>query len=245
MITMQSKLKALNNYEDYSSGRVIYSASGATNFPVRLSNQIFEICVDYLKLNGNNGPYRLYDPFCGFAYTLTTLGFMYSTIIRDLYASDVEQKSIEFAEKNLSLLSGEGISKRITEIESLIDKFGKDSHKEALQSAYNLQAQMTANNIQVASFKYDALGQFSLPEYVNSVDLVIVDLPYGQLTHWSEDTAQNSRCQVFLDNIKDRLSEVSIVAITSDKKQVIEHQGYERIKKFNTGKRRTILLRQS
>jgi hypothetical protein len=38
----------LSNFEDYSSGRVIYGGVGATNFPVRLSNQIFQLCVDIL-----------------------------------------------------------------------------------------------------------------------------------------------------------------------------------------------------
>ncbi|HSH56281.1 MAG TPA: hypothetical protein VK983_05685 [Candidatus Limnocylindrales bacterium] len=241
---MQTKSNLQNNYEDYSSGRVIYSGSGATNFPVRLSNQIFEMCKTHLYSNGNKGPYKIYDPFCGFAYTLTTLGFIYPSDIKELYASDIDEKSLEFASKNLTLLSNEGINKRIAELEELIFKFDKESHKAALASAYKLKAQLNRVNIKTTSFKQDILIQTSLPEFINNIDLVIVDLPYGKLAQWANSTAQDNNCQTFLHNISNHLGAISIVAITSDKKQLIEHQGYERIKKFNIGKRRTILLRK-
>ncbi len=230
----------VNNFEDYSSGRVIYGGSGATNFPVRLSNQIFELCVNYLTSKGVKVPYAIFDPFCGFAYTLTTLGFIYGSQIKQLYASDVDNKSVEFAAKNLALLTSEGIDGRISELKDLISKFGKDSHKEALVSAQRLKHQ-TPMQIEVDCFNHDILSQTKLPDNVRNIDLVIVDLPYGQLTGWKSVNEHSSNCQVFLAHIKDCLSERAVVAITADKKQSIEHMGYERIKKFNTGKRKTVL----
>lgn len=38
---MQYKYCDHENFEDYASGRVLYSAEGVANFPVRLVNEIF------------------------------------------------------------------------------------------------------------------------------------------------------------------------------------------------------------
>lgn len=243
MYSAQVKSSTSTNYEDYSSGRVIYSASGATNFPVRLSNQIFEKCVEYLKSKNNYGPYKVYDPFCGFAYTLTVIGFMHPSNVEALYASDVDKKSLEFAGKNLALLSSTGIDRRIAELEYLINTFDKDSHRAALASAHKLKSQIATSNIEISSFHSDALAQATPPEFIHNIDIVIADLPYGRLTEWNDITEQNNS-QTFLNNIRSCLASTSIIAITSDKKQIIDHQGYERIKKFNTGKRKTILLQK-
>jgi hypothetical protein len=233
----------LSNFEDYSSGRVIYGGVGATNFPVRLSNQIFQLCVDILTSKGFQGPYSVFDPFCGFAYTLTTLGLMHGSQIKQLYASDVDSNSLEFAAKNLALLTHKGIDRRILELEDLINKFGKDSHREALVSARKLRPQ-TDMRIEVDCFNHDILSQNKLPDTVHDVDLVMADLPYGRLTQWKNVDGHSSNGQVFLANIKDCLSAHAVVAITADKKQSIEHVGYERVKKLNTGKRKTLLLQR-
>jgi 23S rRNA G2445 N2-methylase RlmL len=233
----------LNNFEDYSSGRVIHGGAGATNFPVRLSNRIFELCVAHLTSKGVKGPYSVFDPFCGFAYTLTTLGFMHGSQIKQLYASDIDSNSLEFAAKNLALLTHKGIDRRISELEDLINKFGKDSHKEALASAQKLRRQ-TPTRIEVDCFNHDVLSQTKLPDAVRNVDIVIADLPYGRLTEWKSDDEHSSNCQVFLEKINDCLRPHAVVAVTAGKKQPIEHIGYERIRKFNTGKRKTLLLRK-
>jgi hypothetical protein len=234
----------LDNFEDYASGRVLYGGAGATNFPVRLSNQIFRLCTDHLASEGSRGPYSVFDPFCGFAYTLTTPGFLYGSQIKHLYASDADTTSLEFAAKNLALLTKEGMDKRIAELESLIGTFGKDSHKAALASAHKLKSQIPTH-IKIARFNHDILSGTDLPDMVKDVDIVMVDLPYGRLTTWTSDDGHGSNCQVFLTKIKDRLSAHAVVAITSDKKQSFEHHGYERIKKFTVGKRKTVLLQKA
>src|ERR1700722_10543985 len=96
------------NYEDYSSGRVVYGAMGATNFPVRLSSEVFQRCVHYLKSQGKPGPYKIYDPFCGVAYSLTVIGFLHGAEIESIAASDSNSRLLEFARKNLSLLTTTG-----------------------------------------------------------------------------------------------------------------------------------------
>jgi 23S rRNA (guanine2535-N1)-methyltransferase len=110
------------NYEDYSSGRVIYGATGATNFPVRLSSEVFQQCAHYLKTQGKAGPYKIYDPFCGVAYSLTVVGFLHGAEIESIAVSDSDSRLLEFARKNLSLLTAQGLSKRIEELKKIIQE---------------------------------------------------------------------------------------------------------------------------
>jgi len=124
------------NYEDYSSGRVVYGAAGATNFPVRLSSEVFQQCAHHLKTKGNTGPYKLYDPFCGVAYSLTVIGFLHGAEIESIAGSDSDSRMLEFAQKNLSLLTTTGLSKRIEELKRFVQEYNKDSHKEEIGRAH-------------------------------------------------------------------------------------------------------------
>lgn len=231
-----------NNYEDYSSGRVIYGAPGATNFPVSLSIEIFEKCREYLYKNGNSGPYKIYDPFCGVAYSLTVLGLLFGENIKEIYASDADTTILEFAHKNLSLLSEKGIDKRINELEKFIKDYNKDSHKDALESAKRLQILSKKLSIKIKEFQFNILKDSNLPQYINNIDIIMADVPYGKLTNWDSLEDGINPIQESLNKIKDRLNTKSIVAIILNKKQTIEYNGYDKIKSFKLGKRKIILL---
>lgn len=231
------------NYEDYSSGRVLMGYSGATNFPVRLTQEIFERCTHYLEKQSNTGLYTLYDPFCGVAYTLTIIGLLYKDKIKSIYASDINEESLSFAEKNLSLLNETGLNKRIIEIESLIKEYDKESHKEALKSALQIkQIRKSVSSPKISVFKNNILKESSLSSISEKVDIVISDIPYGNLTEWSEKTEQDNQTQKFLNNIKNILSPKSIVAISSNKKQELQFNGYEKVGTFKIGKRKILFL---
>ena len=67
------------DYSDYSSGRVLYSQPGAPAFPVRLASEIFQRARHILGADRPGAERRLalFDPVCGGAYHLTTLGFLH------------------------------------------------------------------------------------------------------------------------------------------------------------------------
>lgn len=46
---MEYKFCENDNFEDYSSGRVLYRNRGIPNFPVRLINEIFRRCIYYCE----------------------------------------------------------------------------------------------------------------------------------------------------------------------------------------------------
>jgi 16S rRNA G966 N2-methylase RsmD len=233
------KKKIKDNFEDYSSGRVIYGAKNATNFSVKIVKEVFEFCGDYFIKNKIYKKYKVYDPFCGVGYLLTVLGFLYSNKLENIYASDVDDYALEFANKNLSLLTKNGINKRIEEIKSMILSFNKNSHKEALESAYKFQNKRI--DLLFKIFKFDAIINKSFPTNLKNVDLVFADIPYGKLTKWN--TEEVDPVQIFLNNLKSILNKESLVIIISNKKQEIKFDGFQRIKKMKFGHRKIFILK--
>jgi hypothetical protein len=231
------------NYEDYSSGRVIHGATGATNFPVRLSSEVFQQCAHYLKTKGKAGPYKIYDPFCGVAYSLTVIGFLHGAEIESIAASDSDSRMLEFAQKNLSLLTATGLSKRIEELKRFIEEYHKDSHKEALASASRLQTKIQSSALRdIQCFQFNAVGDEELPGSLTEVDLVITDLPYGKLSRWEGSATEEGFIQRLLKKLKYKLSPVSVTAIIHDKKQPIAHSGFKAIRKLAFGNRKIVFL---
>lgn len=230
------------NYEDYSSGRVLYGTPEATNFSVRIACEIFLRCKDYLSKNGKQDDYKIYDPFCGAGYSLTVLGLLYGKLIKTIIASDYDNHILEFAQKNLSLLKKEGIQNRISELEKFILDFGKDSHKEALESAKRVEEIVQSLVVETNIFQFNMLSDEKLSDNVNNIDIVITDIPYGKLVKWDGLKEGENPVQAMLDKIKGKLSKFSVVAIVYNKQQEIKHEGFVRLKKFSIGKRKILLL---
>lgn len=226
------------NYEDFASGRVIYNQRGATAFPVRLASEVFLRSKEYLTEQKVKKPFTIYDPCCGIAYLLTILGFLHGNCIERIIGSDIDKGMIELAQRNLNLLTSQGIDDRISEIKDYINDYNKKSHKDALKSAIKLKSiQETLNNIGLNCFRADAL---KIHNFNSKVDLVITDLPYDNLTTWSKNDENN--ITIFLNNLLRFTKSTSIVAIITSKKQKIKHGKYNRIKHFTIGKRRVSFL---
>ncbi|NLX62814.1 MAG: hypothetical protein GXZ06_10025 [Tissierellia bacterium] len=150
---MEYKYGKKGNYEDFSSGRVLYHIGGMTNFPVRLAQEIYGRCLQYLPKRED---ICLYDCCCGGGYLLTVLGFLNQDTIGSILGSDINEDLINVARKNLSLLSKEGMNNRIIELEEMIEKYKKESHIEAKDSAIRLK-KMIKKNIEFKIFHADVL----------------------------------------------------------------------------------------
>jgi 23S rRNA (guanine2535-N1)-methyltransferase len=232
------------NYEDFSSGRVLYNQQGATSFPVRLTCEIFLRCATILEKDGNTGPYSIYDPLCGGAYSLTTLGFLYSNKISRIYASDIDDMVIGLAKKNLSLLTEKGLMERTKQLEQMLQDYGKESHRGALLSAnkfYELIKNMP-HQIDVNCFVSDALKPDHYTD-MEKVDIVITDLPYGEVVDWINAKEEEVATIQFLHNLLPILKKQSIVAVTSRKKTIVRHESFQRVDHFNLGKRQIVFLK--
>jgi hypothetical protein len=77
------------------------------------------------------------------------------------------------------------------------------------------------------------------------VDIVFTDVPYGQQSQWQDvdDDGSPGPLNSMLEVLLGRLSSSAIVAIVSDKQQKVSHGSYERIERFQIGKRRIVILR--
>lgn len=231
------------NYEDYASGRVLYNQHGATSFPVRLASEIFQHCASILTNQGLAKPYIVYDPCCGGAHLLTTLGFLHGNFISKIYASDIDSKVIKLAKRNLALLTIEGIDKRIEQIDKLITSFNKSSHADALKSAKKFKSILDKREFSIQTHLFNAdITEDNIIKKVSNVNIVITDLPYGDLAHWNHMQKDENAIARFLDNILPILAVNSVVATISMKKIKIKHDKYIRVKRFNIGKRQIVIL---
>lgn len=232
---MEYKYGKNQNYEDFSSGRVLYHVEGMTNFPVRLAQEIYGRCLEY---SSKKGSITLYDCCCGGGYLLTVLGFLNQDSIGKIIGSDINEEILHTARKNLSLLTLEGIDKRIKELEEMILNFEKQSHIDAKNSAIRLKS-MIKSNIEFEVFQADALKPIKLKE---KPDIIISDLPYGNMVNW-EGEEDN-----YIDSLLDSLYEISttdtIIGLCMDKKQKVKNEKFKRLEKQQVGKRRFEILRK-
>ena len=222
------------NYEDYAAGRVLYTQAGMTSFPVRLASELFQRCAALLPQK----PLRVYDPCCGSAYLLTTLGFLHGAQLAALWASDIQLQAATLARKNLALLTEAGLEQRQAEIETMLRDYGKASHADALTSVDALKQQIPPPTINTRVWLADAMQ----PALQNGcVDVLLTDVPYGDVVVWNSVTAENAVYQL-LEAQYPLLAHPSVVAIISDKKQKAAHPKYQRISQETLGKRRITLL---
>lgn len=223
------------NYEDYAAGRVLYTQAGMTSFPVRLASEIFQRCAALLP---QKKQLRVYDPCCGSAYLLTTLGFLHGTQLKALWASDIQLRATTLARKNLALLTQAGLAQRQLEIQTMLHDYGKTSHADALLSIDALKSQLPRHTVATHVWLADAMQ----PPLKNAcVDVLLTDVPYGDVVSWNGVMGETAVYQL-LETHYPLLARPSVVAIISDKKQKASHPNYIRILQETLGKRRITLL---
>ncbi|NLV90938.1 MAG: hypothetical protein GX030_00915 [Firmicutes bacterium] len=236
------------NYEDFSSGRVLYNQRGATAFPVRLASEIYQRCRAFLTTLGLETGYTLYDPLCGGAYLLTVIGFLHGTDLVRIVGSDIDPEVLALAKRNLTLLTPEGLKGRLAELELLWQQYHKTSHAEAMASAIRLLEELAGRSpIATQVFCADATHGEQLIAQVEGVNLVITDLPYGGLVDWhlTPDSSSQAPEHQLLSALKPTLTEPAVVAIVAPKKVRINHPAYRRVQRFSIGKREITLWTQT
>lgn len=242
------------DYRDLASGKVLYHLPGHPAFPVRLASEIFQRAVLLLDQDRDQDRIRIYDPCCGNAYLLTVLGFLHGDRISDISASDIDSQALSIARRNLSLLTPEGLEVRRAEITALKTRFGKDSHKQALESVERLGTRLEEiyriHAITTNVFLVDALHPQALQNHFHKPDrnLVITDIPYGRISTWKTSGASQDLDQepawVLLERLRRVLLPGAIIAVASAKEQKIRHASYTPAGKMRSvGKRLVTFLR--
>lgn len=220
------------DYRDFASGRVLYNVPGAASFPVRLASEILYRAYEFLKPDKDG--YKIYDPCCGSGYLLTVLGFLHASKIKEIVATDYDEKMVAFAEKNLSLLSCKGLRQREEEIKEYMKKYGKSSHVEALASVQSLKSFLKKEPVKITCFQRDITKQDEDP--VKNVNVIMTDLPYGNLVSWYGNEKNPTEC-LFKNLYKAVDVNNSVIVIITDKKKKFEHERFSRVHHFKVGKR--------
>jgi hypothetical protein len=239
------------NFEDFASGRVIYTLPGHPAFPVRLASEIFQRCLVHWQELGGNGLCSIYDPTCGGAYWLVVLAYLHWDRISAITASDVDADVVALAERNLSLLTSSGLEYRTAEINAMSAAYGKASHAGALESAsrfqQELQQHLASHSISTRVFQGDVMKPRSVQLGIRDsrIDILMADVPYGWHSTWQESEAMNVFPPItkMLGSIAPILSSASVIAIAADKRQIIRHDRYQRLEKFRVGKRQIEILK--
>lgn len=252
------------NYEDFSSGRVLYNAKNVTNFPVRLAQESYGRCLEY---SDKQDGICLYDCCCGGGYLLTVLGFLNQDTVAEIIGSDIDEKSLEIAQANLSLLTYGGMQKRISGIKEMIEKYNKQSHLDAERSALKLISLLRNSDIKTSVFAVNVLEKIILDK---TPDIIITDVPYGNLVSWEgpvnilkkdlgkymendivdawrETHMQDSwkgAVDLLLDSLYEICGENTIIGICMDKNQKVTNQQFIRLEKQLVGKRKFEILRK-
>jgi 16S rRNA G966 N2-methylase RsmD len=233
------------NFEDYASGRVLYALPGQPAFPVRLASEILQRALGHWHSVSREGCCRIYDPVCGAGYWLVALGYLHWEFIAAIYASDINTEVLSVAEWNLALLTLAGLERRIDEIETLLENYGKPSHAAALESAHWFRQQLSQNleshAIDICVFQADATDSISIGSTLEkqSIDLVLADVPYGWRTQWAATEERNQpETTKMLQALHPFLKPGSVVAIAADKRQKIQSEDFQRLERFQIGKRR-------
>lgn len=225
------------NYEDYAAGRVLLSRGGMTSFPVRLASEIFQRCADYFPTDQR---LQVYDPCCGGGYLLTVLGFMHGDRIAALHGSDIQREMVVLASDNLGLLTAGGLNTRKNTLQNLADTYHKSSHDDALDSADKLLDQLPPSPISTRTWVADALQQTAEPA---SIDLLICDVPYGNVTAWQAD--DDHLITALLRAQFNVLKAGGIAVVISDKSQKATYSSYTRLQQETMGKRRFLILQKA
>lgn len=232
---MEYKFSDKENYEDFASGRVIYGNAQIPNYPVRLVNEIFRRSLQYCKKKDH---LTVYDPCCGGGYLLTVLGLCNGTAISRILGSDIDETMLQYARKNLGLLTKEGLNHRIQEINNMLEQFQKESHKEALDSALRLKQELLT---EMESMVFQADCTKKLLD-LGELDVIITDIPYGNLVSWKD--GQEDALDCMLSSLAEVSNQDTILALSMDKKQKYTCTKWRRLEKQNIGKRRFELLQK-
>lgn len=219
-----------------ASGQVLRSAPGFPGFPVRLASELLQRAMVHLE----GGGVRLWDPCCGSGYLATVLGLLHRDLLTHVRATDVDADAVGIAARNLELLTAEGLAERERELRRSARDFGRVAFIERAEAARDLAARLAemGGDLPHVSAVADV---FTLTEPVES-DLVITDVPYGEMTRW-EGSAPEDPLRGLLASMGRVLPARAVVVVTARTRRVRLPEGVQALERVKVGNRSAVLVR--
>lgn len=233
------------DYSDFASGQVFYSIPGQPAFPIRLVSEIFQRCLALQQTTQDTPAITLYDPCCGSGYHLAALGILHRPQLASITASDIDPAASRLTTRNLALLTADGLAERRQAITADWQQFGKPSHKAILDSVDRMAQKLTGSpGLPTRCFVADATEPGAIAAaFTQPVDLVLSDLPYGQLSAWQGTAQHEDPIWHLLEQLRPVLHAQSVVALATSKGVAVSHEGFERYGRFRHGKRLITFLK--
>ncbi|MFC3998161.1 rRNA methyltransferase [Nocardiopsis sediminis] len=225
------------DHSDLASGCVLRSAPGRPGFPVRLAGELFQRAAAH----AGQGPIALWDPCCGSGHLVTAVGLLHRDRLSRILATDTDDAAVGLAARNLDLLTSEGLAARERELRADAERFGRPSFLDRAAAARRLSGRLAAmgGDLPCAVRTGDAFA----PEPPGRVDVVLTDVPYGDLSHWSGRLPEGDPVSALLRSLAAVLPGGAVIAVTARTRKVPVPAGVAALERMRAGNRAAVLVR--
>ncbi|WP_306368367.1 rRNA methyltransferase [Nocardiopsis sp. CC223A] len=220
-----------------ASGHVLRSAPGFPGFPVRLADELFQRAAVHTGLPA----VRLWDPCCGSGYLATVLGLLHRERIASVRATDIDPDAVDLAERNLRLLTAEGLAEREEELRRSARDFGRPSFVERAEDTREL-ARGLARAGGDLPHEAAVADVFSDRDPV-AADLVVTDVPYGGMTDWAGRVPGSDPVGGLLASLGRALPPEAVIVVTARTRRVPLPEGVRALERVRVGVRAAALVR--
>lgn len=220
-----------------ASGQVLRSAPGYPGFPVRLASELLQRAMVHVE----GARVRLWDPCCGSGYLVAVLGLLHRDRLTHVRATDVDEDAVGIAARNLELLTARGLAERERELRRSARDFGRVAFVERAESARDLAAGLAATGGDLPH-ESGVADVFGLTEPVDA-DLVITDVPYGEMTRWEGGVPESDPIRGLLAAMGRVLPPRAVVVVTARTRRVPLPEGVRALERVKIGNRSAALVR--
>lgn len=227
------------DYSDLASGQVLRSAPGHPGFPVRLASELLQRAVARLPGHARAG---VWDPCCGSGYLATVVGLLHRERVCDMLATDVDPDAAALAGRNLELLTGAGLAAREAELRARAAEFGKPSYAVTADTAARLADRLAAAGGDLPH-EARAADAFAPEPPARPVDVVLTDVPYGALTHWSGAVPAGDPIAALLGSVARVLPGHAVLAVAARTRRIAVPEGVRVLERIRVGNRAAVLVR--
>ncbi|WP_165962886.1 rRNA methyltransferase [Occultella glacieicola] len=167
------------SYQDVGGGQVLHSAPGFPGFPARLALELFERA----RVLAGTGRVGLWDPMCGAGGIVATLALLRRDALTRVLASDVSDRALELAVKNLRLTTPEGLAQRRGQLRAQSAVTGRLESVDRLLEKVRRGPPVPADLARADATDPADVARLDLA----GIGVVIADLPYGTQADWSSE----------------------------------------------------------
>lgn len=220
-----------------ASGQVLRSAPGYPGFPVRLASELLQRAMVHVE----GDRVRLWDPCCGSGYLAAVLGLLHRDRLTHVRATDVDEDAVGIAARNLELLTAAGLAEREQELRRSARDFGRVAFVERAEDARDLAAGLAAmgGDLPHGSAVADVFG---LTDPVGA-DLVVTDVPYGEMTQWAGGVPDQDPIRGLLASMGRVLPQHAVVVVAARTRRVPLPEGVRALERVKVGNRSAALVR--